>query len=289
MRELILVSRREEDLRFAKNLCTSGALGLKHLRALDEIRNLATDSLLLCDQPDLERSELSFDPNLVWEIGDHCASKYSASIRTGRCSNYIKRSSDGSGDELGAQLITQLASGFVGQTQTTKFLLKRSADISIAVPMLEEILAQQALPERLMQKISQGVNELLVNAIFDAPLSPIGERYRITQPRGSAFELNKSEEIQFEILISRGFGAVSVIDTFGSFETERLFERALARNEPGAGIGIYMVLLSGLSVSFAFRPGSFTRATIFFPLARTMAEFKHSSQFFSLVKSGSGI
>ena len=53
--------------------------------------------------------------------------------------------------------------------------------------------------------------------------------------------------------------------------------------DPGAGLGLYGVLQSGLSLLFITRPASRTEVILFFPVLKSFKNFRTSFRFFSFI------
>ena len=161
------------------------------------------------------------------------------------------------------------------------------------VELLENHLTQVGLPERLANLISTATDELLMNAIFDAPVDHELHHYRNQQDRSELFAMSSREQVKAEVMISDRYGAICVTDQFGSLPKGKVIE-LLAKDyrgidysgktdQAGAGLGLHHIAESGLSLLFLCESGIQTAAMIFFPRVKSQKEFKLGFQFFSVL------
>jgi len=164
------------------------------------------------------------------------------------------------------------------------------------VELLESHLAQVGLPDRLANLVSTATDELLMNAIFDAPVDETLRHYRNRQDRSELFAMSGRERVKAEVMICDQYGAVGVTDQFGSLPKGRIIELlakdyrgenyANQTDQVGAGLGLHHIAESGLSLLFVCDGGNRTAAMIFFPRVKSQKEFKSGFQFFSVLVKG---
>jgi hypothetical protein len=153
-------------------------------------------------------------------------------------------------------------------------------------------LNSQSPLERMATKIAQAADELLLNAIFDAPVQKDGTRYRQIGSRDMDFVIDGGG-ITVSFAEGDHYAAISVTDNFGSLAKEEIMfalkkdfqDRAyvIRPGSGGAGLGLNSIVQSGLSVILLTRPQLRTEAVILFPKARTYKEFKSSFSFFGVI------
>ncbi len=133
------------------------------------------------------------------------------------------------------------------------------------------------------------VEELLMNAIYDAPHGPDGKSLYNHLPRTELVELAKIHQGEMRFACDGMLAAVSVSDPFGGFETDVLL-RYLERNyagvdnvqmagKGGAGRGLHQIIENSDLVVFNVRPGKKTEVIALFDLDVQAAEGETSPSF----------
>lgn len=173
-----------------------------------------------------------------------------------------------------------------------KITLNRSAEKAVAMTALGRVLNTLKIPNRLNEKVVQAVDEMIMNALFDAPVKN-GAQYRIESERTLNFSLTDREVIDIFFGISPECLSICVRDYFGTFHKEiavRLLRNNYHDNQyqvkestRAAGLGIYGIVLSGLSMLVVNRPGKMTEVMIFVPVVKNMKSFRDEVRFLSLV------
>jgi hypothetical protein len=151
-------------------------------------------------------------------------------------------------------------------------------------------LEKNGLTPRLSNQVAQETDELLLNAIFDAPVDEEGAHYRKKLERNAQFPLDKKEEVILSVMSNHRFLGVSIKDQFGSLDLGKLIP-SLHRNyrtdgyqpNEGAGLGLNKVVESGFSLFLVSLAGESTEAMLFFPCSKNHAEFKSKFRFLSAV------
>jgi hypothetical protein len=160
----------------------------------------------------------------------------------------------------------------------------------------QTVLRKLGLPSRIASATSQAIDELLMNAIFDAPVDKQGSHSRKREMRNAEFELGVREQVELELGWSDVAIGVRVSDNFGSLTKEELlaflsknyqeaaFSPAKAeRQEKGSGLGLYGITQSGLSVLFVSKPGVRTEVILIIPRAPDVRQFRSSFRFLSIL------
>src|SRR5262249_40377890 len=131
---------------------------------------------------------------------------------------------------------------------------------------------------------------LLMNAIFDAPKDRNATHYRRLTDRRDIFTLSAKELVTIEMGIAPEYVGIAATDQFGSPSREQLVA-ALHKNfhssdyvpnlaaGQSAGLGLYGIVQSGLSIAMGVVPGECTMSAIFFPRTEFFAELKKSFRF----------
>lgn len=180
----------------------------------------------------------------------------------------------------------------IDELQIQKTRITNSQRKKNVLSALGTILDHKTIPKRIATSINRAVDELILNAVFDAPIDIGGKRYKYHLERGSAFELNKKEEVEIEMISTMSFLQVSVTDYFGSLNKEVLvpllsknfqeIEEGSSSNRSTYGLGLYQIIKAGLSIQIILEPGKRTRVSLFIPWVVNVKELKQAFRFFCL-------
>jgi hypothetical protein len=154
-----------------------------------------------------------------------------------------------------------------------------------------------AAPPQVQTLAVQTTDELIMNAVFDAPFKKdsggAGNFYRRPIERNQDFPLTGREEVEIELAFCKSYFAIQVRDHFGSLKKDavlqyirRDYETTAYKaqdSDPGAGLGIYGILQSGLSLVFASKEGEKTEVTIFVPVIKSMKAFRSAFRLFGFL------
>jgi|GEM_PF-5596107 len=169
--------------------------------------------------------------------------------------------------------------------------LKNSVHKGPAIEAIGKTLTKRNLNDRALQMILRVLDELLMNAIFDAPLNATQQSYRRETPRDEAFDLNEQEQVTLSVAFNQNFVTISVRDHFGSFSLDKAFA-ALSRNYSvssyqvnqntrSASLGLHGIASNGVGIMISCKPGMATEAVISFPYYSSFKETKQAFRSFS--------
>lgn len=186
----------------------------------------------------------------------------------------------------GAQYGRMLARSSKGKKTGLSGLLDADAEISVAVlknsgdrkPLLEraeEFLSSKTeFPPRVASVVLNAVDELLMNAIFDAPTDEFGEQKLSKTSRNSRLSLPRGREVEVQFGMDSEYVGFTTTDRFGSLVKEKLFSCILRDTETksyeidstraNAGLGLSLVFRNGGSLFFVTKPGERTDVTVLF-------------------------
>lgn len=145
------------------------------------------------------------------------------------------------------------------------FKIKGTNDRDGIIKELKDFCELHKLGGSLPRRVSSIAEELMMNAIYDAPVA--GGRMRYAEMRDRAYELEPEEYGQLEIAYDSKILAVSVTDPFGAFARDKFFsyvKKVLQRGEikdlidtkkGGAGLGIFKILYDSTSLILNVCPG----------------------------------
>ncbi|MBL7714261.1 MAG: hypothetical protein JNL01_02265 [Bdellovibrionales bacterium] len=174
-----------------------------------------------------------------------------------------------------------------------KWKLTQSTDRTTALDKVQQFLSATKMNPQLATLVVQGTDELLMNAIFDAPMQGGGQYYRRKTPRNSAFPLNAKEGVDVAIGQTDDVFLISVTDHFGSVKKTSLFGSIRRDYEKtdytppdqdlGAGLGVYGMMQSGMSLAFIVDPMIQTEVILMVPKEKSMKEFRSTFRFFYML------
>lgn len=180
---------------------------------------------------------------------------------------------------------------FLKQVTLKNFSLKTSQQKQATVEEVKNDLISLGFSIRLATLISNAVDELLMNAIFDAPVDDSGSTLFSKTARSESFLLTGQQKVELKMGFDGSYVALSVSDQFGSLNSEKLlshlsklytFESYQVRSSlEGAGIGLATVFYSGGSFLFASEQGKRTEVTVFFKKENSMKNFRNQFRFIS--------
>ena len=239
----------------------------------------------------------------VFAVGDQMPNTIPELFRSGGFSHYLLRRFDGPAIEIVSRLAMASISPYPfgldlylpKDAAIQKIVLDDSAKRDPAAQAVSNVLMKKGVPRRIAARVANAIDEMVMNAIFDAPVDEVEVRYRKQQDRGARFRLLERERVEIHFGIASTYAAISVQDQFGSLKQDDVM-RFLKRNyqtesytagqddSAGAGLGIYGILEGGLSLLFLSQAKLCTEVTLFFPLLKSAKEFKEGFRFFSFVQ-----
>lgn len=156
---------------------------------------------------------------------------------------------------------------------------RTSAERDRAVERVGQLAEASGCAPRLATKVGEVAYELLMNAMYDAPVDQYGEpKYAFDRSADIALEPEEAPEMRF--CTDGCLVALEVTDPFGGLRREHVFDGiargmagAHAGSGPvvdtsggGAGLGLFRVHAAAHSVIVAVEPGQSTRVTALFDM-----------------------
>jgi hypothetical protein len=178
-------------------------------------------------------------------------------------------------------------------TAIQKITLRRSSHKNAAVEALNRFLSKRGITSRLSQLAAQAADEMIMNAVFDAPVDAEGRTFRKDVDRHADFELKPEGGVDIEIACAEEYTGICVADTFGSLKRGHLMNLlkkdyqehsyVVRSDERGAGLGVHGLIQAGLSLLFVCKPGFRTEVTAFFPNSKNYRDFRAGPRFLSIL------
>jgi len=160
---------------------------------------------------------------------------------------------------------TQIHSQTVGDYQEKSLCMSR----------VSEFVDQVGVPRKYREPIAQCIDELLMNALYDAPVDAQGNHIFSGVPTKTRLALRSEQSVVVEYAYDGKQFAVSVRDAFGSLERPIVLrylhkclhaEQQFDRKAGGAGLGLYLMVSSSTAVYFNVLPAIATEAVCVFDL-----------------------
>ncbi len=317
---LLLVSDRTEDLEFVTEVSIHGGFELRvysdlaeAFQALDPERlpllfvDIALpgrfEEFVRVFSPKFGKEKGKLDPNLIHLIGPEEISQVDPLKSAGFFGHYVsqnygdakiagkyysriaRREATGPPDGL-AQLLSPDA-------VIQEFELKHSDQKEECLERIDSFLRTGAdVSSWLIPQVVTAADELLMNAIFDAPLDKSGDQEHKALARSAPVALAEGQSIVIEMGYDGVYLAVTVTDCVGSLNKPKLLKHLFSGkpfehfivdpNVAGAGIGLATTYRTGGSLIFVNHPGKRTRVTAFFKQCKSRLEYRKKLHFISI-------
>jgi hypothetical protein len=169
-----------------------------------------------------------------------------------------------------------LSWGYVG----FKDAVRDSAGRDLAVAHTQKFVERLGAPRRLGEMFAELTHELLMNALYDAPIDAEG-RPRHAHDRKAPVTLAEDEAAALRVASDGVRLCIQVADPFGRLERRHVFQGLarglggqLDRSGGGAGLGIVTCLQSAGALVFDVVPGHRTEVTGVLDLDLNLRELK---------------
>lgn len=306
--EMIVLSSRENDLVFWEEMARQEGFRFRSSTVLTEIAEWirsASPSVLVLDgeHPEIDSlGPLLREKNLassVYVITDGPAAAYPRLFSEPMFSHHLYRRYDGSASFLCSRLLKartekplpRFEDYFPHTLARSTDCIKRSGEKYDLIDRYYQIMIESGVLPRIADISADALDELLMNAIFDAPVDSSGKHYRRKLSRDSDFALLPRETVTTEIRISPEFIGIRVSDLFGSLNPQtavycigKNFDEksyVVSDLDPGAGLGL-MKLAQSISLIYRVEPRVKTESIALIGNSRTFRELRHSFNFFSV-------
>lgn len=158
--------------------------------------------------------------------------------------------------------------------------IRSTADRDAAVTRIQELVGMLAVPRRIAEMFGELGHELIMNAIYDAPVDAQG-RPRYAGDRKAEVVLEAHERSVIRIGTDGTRLAMQVRDPFGRLERRHVFDglaRGLAgemdHSHGGAGLGMMVCHNASSAMFFDVARGRHTEVTALFELDQNLREFR---------------
>jgi hypothetical protein len=140
---------------------------------------------------------------------------------------------------------------------------------------ISELVEQAEVPRRHRAPIEQCIDEMVMNALYDAPVDPRGASLFAGIPTRARIAMRTEHSVVVRYACDGKQFAVSVCDAFGTLDRATVLgslhkclhaEQPIDRKAGGAGLGLYLMANAATAVSFQVVPGIATEALCLFDL-----------------------
>jgi hypothetical protein len=154
---------------------------------------------------------------------------------------------------------------------------------SIAIAAISDFAAALGVRRKYRESIEQAIDELLMNALYDAPVDQSGRQLFAEVPTKTRISLRLEQKAVIQYACDGERFAVSVRDSFGMLGKDvivKYLEKCLRssqqidRKTGGAGLGLYLVANSASEFHVNLFPGVATEAICVFDLRAPKMQLK---------------
>jgi hypothetical protein len=177
-------------------------------------------------------------------------------------------------------------------TQTQSFKVTKSLQKRAIVESLKEQLLKLGFKARIATVIASATDEVIMNAIFDAPVDGAGKHIYAQTPRSASFDLVDKNVVEIKTVFDGTILGVSVRDQHGSLDKKKLLSQHLGKSyeshqyeartaTAGAGLGLAHVYRNCGGMIFVAESGMATEVHLFFKKSDSFKDFKDQFRFLS--------
>jgi hypothetical protein len=318
-RKIILISKKAEDQEFARQVAETSEIPLSVFGTPAEAVAAAkssTRNILFADiSSDEQFNEFTHElqqligtganqisPNLVHFISSESLEKMKVLAHSNVFGHFILRRY-GNPKESGAYYGRILQNLCNNQAFGLENLLSSKGSVHIMKishsmekkKVLESIsnylLKETSFRDRMADVMITAVDELLMNAIYDAPADDKGNQQMRNLARNTPLPLDGKSSVELQMGFDGEYVAFTVIDRFGTLNKAKLLKHLSASHEAdhlvdqivlNAGIGLATTFRTGGSLVFVSEPGVRTEVTTFFKQTASYKEFRNQFRFISI-------
>lgn len=186
------------------------------------------------------------------------------------------------GDIFGAEKVvpwgTRIYSALVGDYQ----------EKSVCIAQLSEFAATMGVRRKYREAIEQCADEMLMNALYDAPVDAEGKQIFADVPTRTRISLRMEQKAVVQYACDGDTFTLSVRDSFGTLERDTVVrylhkclhaEQQIDRKTGGAGLGLYIIANATTLFAFNVLPGVATECLVTFDLNAPKIQLKRFGLF----------
>ena len=304
--KVLVRSQNDEHIRFVSTLANALSVSyeaIDDLKAFFQASKTPEKTILFCDIQFMnELTGAGIDPNLLFIFSEQKLQEITIQedMPFGHFLSKFSLSPEKSALELLPYLKTALnetapaLEHFLAEIHKTQvYEISHTGHKAKILEALAQQLAELGFNARVATTMITVVDELIMNAIFDAPVDASGARTMMELPRDVHFELPAGHHITFETSFDNDKFAISISDPFGSLDRKLLMKHLckdysadnylVMKNTQGAGIGLSTSIQKGVSLHFYCEKGKNTKVLASFPRHIDTQSMRSSFQHISLI------
>lgn len=317
---LILISGRPEDTAFAGRVASHNNLQIHQIAdchdAIDEIMRLKPEIILVDGNSDEKVFHLSkelksrlgsmsdlADANKIHFIASSDLNEAKHITQCEYFGSFIKRTyhepikAELAGDRYARIICSQLNPDnptlepyLLPGAQIQSIQMKSSKEKIAIVDAIKSYSSKAKFGSRPTTLIANCADELIMNAVFNAPVDPFGKKLFDTTPRDLDFALTGQHEVSVSVGYDGKVLALMVSDLYGSVDKDKIIfhiSSAYSHSEyrvkmiAGAGLGLSNIFQTGGSLVFNVEKGNRTDVVALFERTENYRAFKDQFRFFS--------
>lgn len=181
---------------------------------------------------------------------------------------------------------------FPAEARSQTIKITKTLQKKVIVESLKNHLIKIGFKPRAATIIATAADELIMNAIFDAPVDELGRHLHTQTPRNAVFDLDEKNVVEFKIIFDGKTLGLSVVDFHGSLDRRKLIGQHLGRSYAStqyeakavvasAGLGLSQVYRNCGGIMFACEVGGRTEVNLFYKKTVSFREFKDQFRFLS--------
>ncbi len=172
-----------------------------------------------------------------------------------------------------------------------EIMVTKASQKKTIVESLKMKLLEVGFHSRAATSIATAADEIIMNAIFDAPTDDTGRVMYAQTARSTEMELSERARVSFKIMFDGTVLGLSVLDQYGSLDKKKLLghlaksyqndQFKVKASVAGAGLGIANVFNTCGGMVFCCEMGVKTEVMLFYRKAKSYKEFKDQFRFLS--------
>ena len=166
---------------------------------------------------------------------------------------------------------------------------------SLCIAQISEFAELMGVRRKYREAIEQCIDEMLMNALYNAPVDEQGQPIFSEIPTKTRISLRVEQRVVVQYACDGTQFVVSVRDAFGTLERNTVLrylykclhaEQQIDRKVGGAGLGLYLMVNSATTVFFNVLPGVATEATCVFDLEAPKLQLEQFGFFIEKIDAG---
>lgn len=165
---------------------------------------------------------------------------------------------------------------------------------SVAIAAVSDFAGAMGVRRKYRESIEQCLDEMLMNALYDAPVDSAGKQMFADVPTKTRISLRMEQKVVVQYACDGSFFALSVRDSFGALKGDTIVkyldkclhsEQQIDRKAGGAGLGLYIISNAASQFFVNICPGVATEAVCTFNLNAAKVQLKEFGVFSEKIDS----